>query len=72
MGPGWPVGAGVLVPPVGRGVEKLEGISEVKMVPDGERTNFWVIVFNKAWVNPVHVLVSEIDRGKTTHRRNET
>lgn len=32
--------AGVLVPPVGRGVVKLEGISEVKIVADGEMTNF--------------------------------
>lgn len=38
----------MFVPPVARGVEKLEGISEVKMVPDGERTNFWVIVLISA------------------------
>lgn len=49
---GCPVGAGVLVPPVGRGVEKLEGISEVNMVADGDRTNFCVMVASNAWVNP--------------------
>jgi hypothetical protein len=37
---------------VGRGVEKLDGISEVKIVPDGERTNFCVIVLMRAWVKP--------------------
>jgi hypothetical protein len=42
------MGAGVLVPPVGRGVLKVEGISEVKIVPEGERMNFWVITPSKA------------------------
>lgn len=52
MGPGWPLGAGVFVPPVGMGVEKSEGSSEVKMVPDGERMNFCVMVLSKDCVNP--------------------
>lgn len=30
----------MLVPPVGSGVEKAEGSSEVNMVPDGDRTYF--------------------------------
>jgi hypothetical protein len=34
--------AGVLVPPVGRGVLKAEGISDVKMVADGDIRYFWV------------------------------
>lgn len=40
IGPGCPDGAGVLVPPVGRGVEKVEGSSEVKIEADGESMNF--------------------------------
>jgi hypothetical protein len=38
----------VLVPPVAKGVERFEGISEVKMVPDGESIYFCVIVDIKA------------------------
>lgn len=45
----------MLVPPVGMGVEKLEGSSEVKMVADGERTYFCVMVLSRAWVNPTSV-----------------
>lgn len=52
--PGWPVGAGVLVPPVGRGVVKAEGISDVKMVADGERMYFWVMTPRRAWAKPIH------------------
>ena len=52
IGPGWPLGAGVFVPPVGRGVEKLEGISEVKMVPDGDRMYFCVMAPSSDCVNP--------------------
>jgi hypothetical protein len=55
MGPGCPIGAGVLVPPVGRGVLKAEGISEVKMVADGERMYFWVMTPRRAWAKPIHV-----------------
>jgi hypothetical protein len=50
---GWPEGMGVLVPPVGNGVEKFDGISDVKIVPDGERMNFCVIAPSKACVKPV-------------------
>jgi hypothetical protein len=56
MGPGWPPGAGVFVPPVGKGVEKLDGSSEVKMVADGDRTNFCVRVLSKACVKPISVI----------------
>ena len=58
--PGWEMGvgvwkgAGVVVPPVGRGVERLEGSSEVKIVPeDGERMYFWEMVARRAWGKPV-------------------
>ena len=45
--------AGVLVPPVGSGVERAEGNSEVKMVPEeGVRMYFWVIVARRACENP--------------------
>jgi hypothetical protein len=43
--------------PVGRGVVKFEGISDVKMVADGERMNFWVITASKACVKPVLMLI---------------
>lgn len=36
----WEGCAGVVVPPVGRGVEKFDGISEVKIVADGDKMNF--------------------------------
>lgn len=48
MGVGMPMGAGVLVPPVGRGVVKVEGISEVKIVADGERMNLLLITASRA------------------------
>lgn len=48
------MGAGVLVPPVGRGVVKVDGISDVKMVADGERMNFCVITPRRDWVKPVN------------------
>lgn len=48
-GPGFWGLAGVVVPPVARGVDREEGISEVKIVPeDGERTYFWVMVERSA------------------------
>lgn len=65
MGPGWPIGAGVFVPPVGMGVVKVEGISDVKIVPDGESMNFWVMTPSKAWVKPV----SNISRHHKKHIR---
>ena len=49
------MGAGVLAP-VGRGVVKFEGISDVKMVPDGESMNFCVMTASKACVKPVLML----------------
>lgn len=47
-GPCWPVCAGVLVPPVAMGVERLDGSSEVKMVPDGESIYFCMRVATSA------------------------
>jgi len=45
---------GVLVPPVGSGVEKLEGSSEVKMVAVlGERMYLLEMAARSAVVNPV-------------------
>jgi hypothetical protein len=55
IGADMPMGAGVLVPPVGRGVVKVEGISEVKIVADGERINFLLITASRAWMKPVYV-----------------
>ena len=47
--------AGVVVPPVAMGVERLEGSSEVKIVPeDGERMYFWEMVERRAWGKPLH------------------
>lgn len=40
------------MPPVGKGVEKAEGSSEVKMVPVGERTYLCVRVERRACVKP--------------------
>lgn len=37
----------MLVPPVGRGVARFEGISDVNIVADGESTNFCVMVPSK-------------------------
>jgi hypothetical protein len=37
-----------LVPPVGIGVEKVDGISEVKMEAEGEFMNFCVITPRRA------------------------
>ena len=49
---GWP-GTGVLVPPVGNGVEKFDGSSDVKMVAvDGERVYLVERVERRAGVNP--------------------
>jgi hypothetical protein len=36
-------------------VLKAEGISEVKMVADGERMYFWVMTPRRAWAKPIHV-----------------
>lgn len=42
----------MFVPPVGKGVLKAEGISDVKIVADGERMYFWVITPRRDWVKP--------------------
>lgn len=52
----WPArgypGAGVVEPPVGRGVAKLEGISDENMLAEGERMNFCVMVPSRDCVKP--------------------
>ena len=49
---GWP-GIGVLVPPVGNGVEKFDGNSEVKIVAvEGERVYLVASVERRAGVKP--------------------
>lgn len=55
----WPgiIWAGVLAP-VGIGVEKADGISEVKMEAEGEFMNFCVIAPRRAWLKPVKLLAS--------------
>lgn len=56
-GPGWPGGlAGVVAPPVGRGVERLDGMSAVKVLDDGERMYFCVMVESNALVKPAFSL----------------
>lgn len=39
-------------PPVGRGVAKLEGISDENMLAEGERMNFCVMVPSRDCVKP--------------------
>jgi hypothetical protein len=49
----------VLVPPVGKGVEKLEGSSEVKIVAvEGESMYLLARVERSAGVNPASVNIS--------------
>jgi hypothetical protein len=49
----------VLVPPVGKGVEKLEGSSEVKIVAvEGESVYLLARVCRSAGVNPASVNIS--------------
>lgn len=43
----------MLDPPVGRGVEMFEGISELNIVADGVRMNFCVMVPSKDCVKPI-------------------
>jgi hypothetical protein len=51
---GWLPRAGVVVP-VAIGVEMLEGISDVKMLAEGERMYFWVMIERRAGTRPVTV-----------------
>lgn len=52
----------MLVPPVGRGVERLEGNSEVKMVAvDGDKVYFCAKIESRAGVKPI--VPTNISRG---------
>jgi hypothetical protein len=53
---------GVLVPPVGSGVDRLEGSSEVKMVAvEGDKVYFCASTASRAGVSPIDNNVRELD-----------